>query len=434
MVTLAQLCNREEKLCVVGLGYVGLPLAVLLSKHFETIGFDIHREKIEELKTGYDRMNEVSDNELKQSALDYTSDAGRINEAQYIIVAVPTPVDNNNIPDLGIVKKASEMVGKNMAKGSIVVFESTVYPGVTEDICVPILEQASGMKHLQDFWVGYSPERVNPGDKEHTIDKITKVVSGSDEASAQVIAGVYGKITNTYSAASIRVAEAAKVIENTQRDINIALMNELAMLFSKMDISVYDVLEAAGTKWNFLKFRPGLVGGHCIGVDPYYLTFKAQEVGHRPEMILAGRGINDGMHKFIASEIIKEMVSVGKDVSKSKFVVLGLTFKENVKDIRNSKVAELVLELKKFGVEPLVYDPIADPKEVEHEYGIQLAKKEDLPKADTLIVAVAHSEFKDMTPQHLREMMNHENLLLVDVQHLYDKTAIEEAGIRYWSL
>lgn len=434
MITFEKLQSKEEKVCVVGLGYVGLPLAVLLSNQFDVIGFDIHREKIEELKSGYDRMHEVSSEELAGSSLDYTCDASRISEAKYIIVAVPTPVDANNIPNLKIVEKASQMVGENMTDGSIVVFESTVYPGATEDICLPILEKASGKKHLEDFWVGYSPERVNPGDKEHTIDKITKVVSGSDKASCEVISQVYGTITNTYEAASIKVAEAAKVIENTQRDINIALMNELAMLFSKMDISVYDVLEAAGTKWNFLKFTPGLVGGHCIGVDPYYLTYKAQEVGHKPEMILAGRGINDGMHKFIASEIVKEMVSVGKDVSKSKFVVLGLTFKENVKDIRNSKVAELVLELQNYGVEPVVYDPIADPEEVKHEYGIELTKKEDLPKADTLIVAVAHEEFKHLTAEEIRQYMNHDNLLLVDIKHLYNGDDIEKHGIRYWSL
>ena len=434
MVTFEQLQSKQEKLCVVGLGYVGLPLAVLLAKHFDVIGFDIDQEKIEQLKTGYDRMNELTSDELKAVQLDYTCDQKRISEARYIIVAVPTPVDKNNIPDLGIVKRASEIVGANMAAGSIVVFESTVYPGVTEDICVPLLEKTSGLTHKKNFWVGYSPERVNPGDKEHTIDKITKVVSGSDAESSHVIAQVYGAITNTFLAASIRVAEAAKVIENTQRDINIALMNELAMLFSKMDISVYDVLDAAGTKWNFLKFLPGLVGGHCIGVDPYYLTFKAQEVGHRPEMILAGRGINDSMHKFIAQSIIKEMVRVGKDVSKSKFAVLGITFKENVKDIRNSKVAELILELKDFGVEPIVYDPIADEQEVFHEYGIHLAKKEDLVNADTLIVAVAHDEYKDMTPKDLRALMNHENLLLVDIKRLYSKQDIEDEGMRYWSM
>ncbi len=313
-------------------------------------------------------------------------------------------------------------------------YESTVYPGVTEDICVPILEQESGLKAGVDFWIGYSPERITPGDKVHTIDKVTKVVSGMDEPSLEVIANVYGSITNVYRAKSIKVAEAAKVIENTQRDLNIALMNELAILFYKMGISVYDVLAAAKTKWNFLPFEPGLVGGHCIGVDPYYLTFKAQQVGHHPEVILAGRSINDSMHKFIAHQIVQKMVQAGKDVSKSNFVIYGITFKENVPDVRNSKVVALYEELKVFGVNPLVYDPHADSEEVEHEYGFRLAQKEALPKADTLIVAVAHDEFKRLSAGELRAQMNHDTLLLIDIKHIYNQEEIEGEGIQYWSL
>ncbi|MFH0857437.1 MAG: nucleotide sugar dehydrogenase [Candidatus Magasanikbacteria bacterium] len=434
MVPFSDLKNKKEKVCVVGLGYVGLPLALKLAMHFDVIGLDIDAKKIEELKNGYDRMNEIDSQALKETSLQCTSDEKEIKNAKFIIVAVPTPVDEHNIPDLTLVRKASETVGRNLAEGSVVVYESTVYPGVTEDICVPILEKISGLSFPKDFSIGYSPERVNPGDKEHTIDRITKVISGYNPETLDILEGVYGAITKTFRATSIKVAEAAKVIENTQRDLNIALMNELAILFHKMDLSIYDVLDAAGTKWNFLPFKPGLVGGHCIGVDPYYLTYKAQEIGYNPEVILAGRGINDSMHKFIAHDIIKQMVKMGKDVSKSKFVMLGITFKENVKDIRNSKVANLYHELKQFGVEPLVYDPIADPADVKHEYGIELVKREDLPKADTLIIAVAHDEFKNMSVSDLKELMNHDNLFLVDIKRLYNKEKIEAEGIQYWTL
>jgi len=434
MVSFEDIQLKKEKVCVVGLGYVGLPLALKLATHFDVIGLDIDAKKIEELKNGYDRMNEIELEELKKTTMYFTHDEKDIKNAKFIIVAVPTPVDTHNIPDLTLVRKASETVGRNLAEGSVVVYESTVYPGVTEDICVPILEKTSGLSFPNNFSIGYSPERVNPGDKEHTIDRVTKVISGYDAETVAVLDGVYGAITKTFKATSIKVAEAAKVIENTQRDLNIALMNELAILFHKMDLSIYDVLDAAGTKWNFLPFKPGLVGGHCIGVDPYYLTYKAQEIGYNPEVILAGRGINDSMHKFIAHDIIKQMVKMGKDVSKSKFVMLGITFKENVKDIRNSKIANLYHELKQFGVEPFVYDPIADPADVKHEYGIELVKKEDLPKADTLIIAVAHDEFKKMSVSDLKEFMNHDNLFLVDIKRLYNKKDVEENGIVYWTL
>lgn len=426
--------NKQEKICVVGLGYVGLPLAVLLAKHFAVIGFDINEPRINELKNNRDHTNELSSEQLAKVKIAYSSDPTSIRQSKFIIIAVPTPVDVNKIPDLTIVEKATELVGKNLAKGAVVVYESTVYPGVTEDICLPILTKNSGLKCGQDFWLGYSPERVNPGDKEHTIDRITKIVSGSDSQSLDLIAAVYGTVTKVHRASSIKVAEAAKVIENTQRDLNIALMNELAILFNKMGISIYEVLAAAGTKWNFLPFKPGLVGGHCIGVDPYYLTYKAREVGHNPEVILAGRGINDSMHKFIAHQIIKKMVTMGKDISQSKFVVFGITFKENIPDIRNSKVAELCQELQKFGVKPVIYDPLADPHEVKEEYSLELCGRDDLPKADTLIVAVAHADFKAMTVNQLKGLMNDKDLLLVDVKHIYDRQTVEEAGINYWSL
>jgi len=434
MVTFDRLKNKEEKVCVVGLGYVGLPLAVLFAKHFQVVGFDINKKRIEELMSGTDHTKEVSDRDLQSVEIDYTSDPKRISEAKFIIVAVPTPIDENKNPDLFLVEKATETVGKHLTKDSVVVYESTVYPGVTEEICLPILERESGLKVGDDFQIGYSPERVNPGDKQHTIDKITKVVAGYDALSTELVAQVYGTVTNIFKASSIKVAEAAKAIENTQRDLNIALMNELAILFNKLGISTYDVLEAAGTKWNFLKFTPGLVGGHCIGVDPYYLTYKAKAVGHHSEVILAGRGINDSFHKFLAHQIIKQMVRRGKDIRTSNIVILGLTFKENIPDIRNSKVAELYLELKDFGVEPIVYDPHANFEEVKKEYGIKLTKKEDLPKADTLVVAVAHDEFKSLSSDELHAMMNHKNLLFIDIKHLYNRREIENLGIQYWTL
>lgn len=433
MVTFEQLQNKQEKICVVGLGYVGLPLAVLLSKYFSVIGLDINKKKIDELNRGIESMGEVDASTLKIGDIEYTADSNAVARAKYIIVAVPTPVDEFNQPDLFLVEKATEMIGQHLQEGSIVVYESTVYPGVTEEVCLPILEKISGLKGGQGFWVGYSPERVNPGDKLHTIDKVVKVVSGMDAVSLDLVAKVYGELTTVHRATSIRVAEAAKVIENTQRDLNIALMNELAILFHKMGFSVYDVLAAAKTKWNFLPFEPGLVGGHCIGVDPYYLTYKAQAVGHHPEVILAGRHINDSMHKYIAHEIIKEAVRSGKDVNQLKFVMLGITFKENVTDVRNSKVALLHKELVDFGVECAVYDPVASDGDIHHEYGIEMSTKESLPKADVLIVAVGHDEFRKMSPQELKDMMT-ENALLVDMKHIYNQKEIEESGIKYWSL
>ncbi len=434
MINFSDLQSKKEKVCVLGLGYVGLPLAVLLSKHFSVIGFDIDARKIDELNSGIENMREVDPSELKSGDIVYTSDPESLKSAKFIIIAVPTPVDEHNTPDLTIIRKASEMVGKYITTGTILSFESTVYPGVTEDICGPIIEKVSGLKCGQDFFLAYSPERVNPGDKQHTIENVVKVVSGQTPETLEVVKGVYGSITTVYPAVSIRVAEAAKVIENTQRDLNIALMNELAVVFNKMGISVYDVLAAAETKWNFLKFYPGLVGGHCIGVDPYYLTYKAQELDHTAEVILAGRHINDGMHKFIAEEIVKNILKSGKDIQKCNFVMLGITFKENVKDVRNSKAALLYDAFKSFGASPIVYDPLADAEMVKHEYGIEIeTDKTKLPAADVLVVTVAHDEFKKLSVSEIQSMVN-SDALVADVKHIYNKADIENAQLHYWSL
>jgi len=436
MVNFQEIQSKQAKICVVGLGYVGLPLAVLLAKKYTVIGFDINTKKIAELKSGVDRTGEVGTEGLKNSTIEFTTDPAKIKEAQFIIAAIPTPIDKYNKPDLFLVEKATQTIGQNLAKGAVVVYESTVYPGVTEEICLPILEKESGLKGGVDFKIGYSPERVNPGDKEHTIDRIVKVVSGMDKESLDVIDQVYGSITTggTFRATSIKVAEAAKVIENTQRDLNIALMNELAIIFAKMNFSIYDVLAAAGTKWNFLKFNPGMVGGHCIGVDPYYLTYKAEGIGHNPEVILAGRRMNDSMAKYIARQIIKKMAKAGNDFHQDKIAILGMTFKENVPDIRNSKVFTLYQEFKEYGLEPLVYDPYADKEEVKHEYGISLCDKKDLQNLNTIVVAVAHEEFKKMLPEDYKTMMNNKNLLIADIKHILNKENFEKLGINYWSL
>ena len=435
MVTFDQLKSKQAKICVVGLGYVGLPLALLLAKNFSVIGFDVDEERISQLKSSNDKTGEVNQKEFDQELdIEFTSQASKLKETKFVIVAVPTPVAKGNIPDLSIVEKASVTVGQNLTDGSVVVYESTVYPGATEEICLPILERESSLQSGSNFKIGYSPERVNPGDKEHGIDKVVKVVSGMDEESAELISSIYSVITKTHKATSIKVAEAAKVIENTQRDLNIALMNELAIIFNKLNIDTLDVLEAAGTKWNFLKFKPGLVGGHCIGVDPYYLTYKAQEVGYSPQVILAGRGINDSMHKFIANQIIQKMSKMGKNITECNFVVLGTTFKENVPDIRNSKVVELIKELKSFGVKLSVYDPLADKQELKLEYNIELCDKNDLPKADALIVAVVHDEFVNLSEQDLIDKMNGTGSLLVDIKGVYNQDNIKKLGMKYWVL
>ncbi len=392
----------NKKLAIIGLGYVGLPLAVEFGKKFETVGFDINKERIEELKEGYDRTLEVDSENLKSAKkLSFTTELDDIKDANIYIVTVPTPIDSFKRPDLTPLLKASETVGKVLKKGDIVIYESTVYPGATEEDCVPILEKFSGLKFNKDFFCGYSPERINPGDKEHTVTKIKKVTSGSTPEVAKEVDELYKSIieAGTHLAPSIKVAEAAKVIENAQRDINIAFVNELAMIFNKMGIDTNAVLEAAATKWNFLKFKPGLVGGHCIGVDPYYLTHKAQQLGYNPEIILAGRRLNDNMGIFVANQVVKLMIKKGKRIEGSKILVLGITFKENCPDIRNSRVIDVINELKDFGCNVEVYDPWADKEEVKREYGINLLTKEDnidLSKYDAIVVAVAHDEFKKM--------------------------------------
>lgn len=393
----------NRKIAIVGLGYVGLPVAVSFGKKHEVIGFDINEKRIKELQEGYDRTNEVENEDLKRSDVKYTTNKEELRNADFIIVAVPTPINKHNQPDLTPLLKASETVGSVLKKGTIVVYESTVYPGATEDDCVPVLEKHSNLISGEDFFVGYSPERINPGDNKHTFETITKVVSGQTPEVLDIVAEVYGSVVKAgvHKAANIKVAEAAKVIENTQRDVNIALMNELAVIFDKVGINTKDVLEAAGTKWNFLKFSPGLVGGHCIGVDPYYLTHKAQELGHHPEVILAGRKINDGMAKHIASSIIKVMLQKGITVVGTTVNVLGLTFKENTPDLRNTKIIELIRELQDFGLNIVVNDAEADPVEAKNFYDIDLKEKEELDRTKVIIFAVPHSEYKKNKKEYL---------------------------------
>ena len=420
---------------VVGLGYVGLPLAVEFGKKMTTIGYDLSVEKIEHYRRFCDPTGEVSTDDLKAATqLTVTTDPADLAKADFIIVAVPTPVDEAHIPDFSPLVGSSTTVGKYMKKGATVVYESTVYPGATEEVCIPILEKLSGMKWLQDFHVGYSPERVNPGDKERTITKIVKVVSGDDDKTAKFVHDMYASVitAGVHSASSIKVAEAAKVIENTQRDLNIALMNELAIIFDRMGIDTLEVLQAAGTKWNFLPFRPGLVGGHCIGVDPYYLTHKAEMLGYHPQVILAGRRINDGMAAWVAQQTVKNMINNGCPVKGSKVIVLGLTFKENSPDLRNSKVADLVKELQSFGCEVAVHDPLGEPAEAMHEYGIQLVKWNALPgDVDAIVAAVSHKEYLAMSLKKLAGKLKPGGVF-VDVKSAYDPKAVTKAGFKLW--
>jgi UDP-N-acetyl-D-galactosamine dehydrogenase len=420
---------------IIGLGYVGLPVAVAFGKIAPTIGFDINEERLAELRKGHDRTNEVEDADLAAAQIVFTSSTNELAQADFHIVAVPTPVDDAHQPDLSPVVKASETVGKALKKGDIVVYESTVYPGVTEEICVPILERVSGLQCGADFTVGYSPERINPGDKEHTFTKIKKVVSGQDQATLDIVADVYGSVVTAgvYKAATIKVAEAAKVIENTQRDLNIALMNELALIFDRMGIDTLDVLEAAGTKWNFLKFKPGLVGGHCIGVDPYYLTHKAEKLGYIPQVILSGRRINDGMGAYIAQQTIKQMIHAGHPIAGSTVTVLGLTFKENCPDLRNSRVIDIIRELQDFGVNVQVCDPEADSHEAVEEYGVPLTPVASLKKATAIVVAVAHHEFVAWPVAQYLALLN-SNPVVIDVKGVCDRLAMAEAGVRFWRL
>jgi UDP-N-acetyl-D-galactosamine dehydrogenase len=421
---------------VVGLGYVGLPLAVEFGKKYRTIGFDLAEEKVAAYRRSVDPTGEVSTEEFKAaSKLEVTTDPRALREADFIIVAVPTPVDEAHNPDFGALVGASTSVGQNLSRGAIIVFESTVYPGATEEVCIPVLERHSGMKWKKDFFVGYSPERINPGDKQHTLTKIIKVVAGDTPQTLNRVAEVYGSVVSAgvHRASSIKVAEAAKVIENTQRDLNIALVNELAIIFHHIGIDTLEVLEAAGTKWNFLPFRPGLVGGHCIGVDPYYLTYKAETVGYHPQVILSGRKINDGMGKYIAEQTIKRMILGGFAVNKENIIVLGLTFKEDVPDTRNSRVVDLVRELQSFGANVFVHDPIANPKESQHEYGIRLTGWDELPRAAAMVAAVAHRQFKDRPLDQLLAKLA-PNGIYVDVKNRADAGALRARGIDVWRL
>jgi len=423
------------RIAVVGLGYVGLPLALeLAKKHPGTLGFDIHEAKVAELKSGVDRTREVNSEALQSTTLTMTCNLEELRVADFFIVAVPTPVDNWNRPDLTPVIKASESVGRVIGKGSIVVYESTVFPGVTEDICGPILEKQSGLRCGIDFKLGYSPERINPGDKVHTVENIVKVVSGQDDASTTIIEQVYASVIKAgiHRAASIKVAETAKVIENTQRDINIALMNELAIICDRVGIRTKDVLEAARTKWNFLPFGPGLVGGHCIGVDPYYLTTKAEELGYHPEVILAGRRINDSMSTFVAQKLVKLLIQEQIKVKTARIGILGLTFKENVHDIRNSKVPDIIKELNQFGITPMIHDPLADPAETHHEYGLSLTSLDEFQELDALILAVNHSAFLDAGVQSLVKRLN-PHAVFIDVKSCFDPKAFPDQ-VTYWSL
>jgi UDP-N-acetyl-D-galactosamine dehydrogenase len=436
MVTFDALISRREKIAVVGLGYVGLPLAVELARYYAVVGYDAKAQRITELKAGFDRTLEVDADTLFSSQIAYTHDPAALAGCAMIIIAVPTPIDPYRIPDLSALRAASTTVARQMCEGACIVYESTVYPGATEEVCVPILEQESGYRLGRGFSVGYSPERINPGDKVHTVDKIVKVVSGSDLSTRELLARVYGKIVTAgiHQASAIKVAEAAKVIENTQRDLNIALMNELAMIFEKIGIDTHEVLEAAGTKWNFLPFTPGLVGGHCIGVDPYYLTFKAESLGYHPEMILAGRRINDNMGKYVAERTVKMLIRAGKPVQGAQIAVLGLTFKENVPDLRNTKVIDIIVELQDYGVQVLAHDPIADPAEASAYFGLTLWDLSAIQDVDGVIVAVLHEAYREMGLRGIGDLCNHRYPLVVDVKGGFSPREAADHGIGYWRL
>ncbi|MCR5814777.1 MAG: nucleotide sugar dehydrogenase [Desulfovibrio sp.] len=436
MISFEDLAAKKKSVAIVGLGYVGLPLAVALSNHFDVIGFDIKEARVKALIDGHDSTNEVDDANLAQSTVHFTANPQDLSRAGVIIVAVPTPIDSHRNPDLTPVIGASKTVGQHLSQGAVVCYESTVYPGVTEDICVPLLEQTSHLTFGRDFTVGYSPERINPGDKVHRLETICKIVSGSDQASLELLARVYGSVVcaGIHRASSIKVAEAAKVIENTQRDINIALMNELAMIFNKMGIDTLEVLEAAGSKWNFLPFRPGLVGGHCIGVDPYYLTFKAEEIGCHPEVILAGRRINDSMGKYVAEMCVKRLIQAEKTVRGARIGILGFTFKENVPDTRNTRVIDIVKELREYGTSPMVYDPVADNNDAQREYQIRLCGLDELTELDALILAVGHKDFAKLSLAQLSAMFSKKPAILMDIKGFFDQNACRQAGFDLWRL
>lgn len=440
MLLYEKIKSNEESLSLVGLGYVGMPIAIEFAKRgVKVIGFDLNAAKIETYKSGIDPTHEVGDQAIKETTVEFTADESALRRAKFHIVAVPTPVNDDHTPDLSPVEGASRILGRNLTQGSIVVFESTVYPGVTEDICVPILEKESGLKCGVDFKIGYSPERINPGDKVHRLNTITKIVSGMDEETLENVAKVYEIVVDAgvHRAESIKVAEAAKVIENSQRDINIAFMNELSIIFNKMGIDTLAVLRAAGTKWNFLNFRPGLVGGHCIGVDPYYLTYKAEELGYHSQIILSGRRINDDMGKYVAEQVVKKLIAAELPVRGAKVGILGFTFKENCPDTRNTKIIDIVKELNEYGIHPLIADPAADAAEAERLYGVKFCDVSDIKDCDAVILAVAHSQFADLTMEKIDAMFksnSNEKKVLADIKGLLDRKTYEAAGYSYWRL
>ena len=436
-----ELKNRKEKLALVGLGYVGMPIAVAFAKkNINVIGFDLNKEKINLYKSGIDPTKEVGDDVIKNTKLEFTSDETKLKEAKFIIVAVPTPVNSDHTPDLTPVEGASKIIGRNISKGSIVVFESTVYPGVTEDVCVPIIEKESGLKCGKDFKIGYSPERINPGDKIHRLENIHKIVSGMDEESLNEIKNVYDLVieVGTHPVSNIKTAEAIKVVENSQRDINIAFMNELAMVFDKMEIDTNEVVDGMNTKWNSLGFRPGLVGGHCIGVDPYYFTYQAEKLGYHSQIILNGRIVNDGMGKYIADATIKQLILAGKSPKNSKVVILGLTFKENCPDTRNSKVSDIIARLREFDIAPMVVDKWANPVEAKKEYNVELTDIENVKDADCIILAVAHNEFKELSINQIDNMfdskLSNNEKIIIDVKGILNTKDLDESKYRYWRL
>ncbi|MCQ5202629.1 nucleotide sugar dehydrogenase [Mordavella massiliensis] len=434
-----QIIKKKEKIALVGLGYVGMPIAIAFAKKADVVGFDLNKQKIEKYLEGKDPTNEVGDEEIKKSTVHFTYDEADLKTAKFYIVAVPTPINQDKTPDLYPVEEASRIVGRNITKGSIVVYESTVYPGVTEDICIPILEKESGLTCGIDFKVGYSPERINPGDKVHRLENIKKIVSGIDEEALDEIAKVYELVieAGVYKASSIKVAEAAKVVENSQRDINIAFMNELAMVFDKMNIDTNEVVDAMNTKWNALGFRPGLVGGHCIGVDPYYFTYEAEKLGYHSQIILSGRKVNDSMGEFVADAAIKQIVLSGKAPKSAKVVILGLTFKENCPDTRNSKVSDIIGRLHEYGISPIATDPWVDARTAKAEFGILLKNMSDIKDIDCVILAVAHDEYKKMSLQELDGIFKsgeNSEKVLVDVKGIYSQKELKQAGYRYWRL
>lgn len=433
-----KLLAGEEKLSLVGLGYVGMPIAVAFARKIAVVGFDLNAHKIDLYRSGVDPTREVGDEVIKNTTVEFTADETKLREARFHIVAVPTPVNDDRTPDLTPVEGASRILGRNLKKGSVVVFESTVYPGVTEEICVPILERESGLKCGVDFKIGYSPERINPGDKVHRLETITKIVSGMDEETLDVVAKVYELVVEAgvYRAQSIKVAEAAKVIENSQRDINIAFMNELSIIFNKMGIDTKSVLAAAGTKWNFLNFAPGLVGGHCIGVDPYYLTYRAEQMGYHSQIILAGRRINDDMGKYVAENVVKNLIKADVAVKTAKVAILGFTFKENCPDTRNTKVIDIVKELREYGIDPVVVDETADREEAKHLYGIDLADQSAVRDVDALVIAVAHREFEGLDRVAIDACFkaSNEKKVLVDVKGILDREAYQGDSYIYWRL